>query len=344
MTADGQQSRRGIVLGAGGTLGAAWMVARLAALEREHGFDARDVELLMGSSAGSVIASLLASGVSVGELLDHQRGIAAPENPLAAVGFDYDTTVGGALPERPPLRIGSTRLLGQVVRHPRRLGALTALAAALPPGRGSLAGLHAAVDRAAGADSAWPRSLRVVALDYRTGARVVFGAADAPRAAVADAVVASCSIPGWFAPTDIGGRSYIDAGFRFVTSADAAGGRGLDEVFVLAPLASFLDEPVRFEGGQRWVRIERRWRHYLARRLRSEVAGLAREGLRPVVLTPDADERAAMGTNLMDHRRRRAVLAAALRGHDPLAPPALAPESLAPESLATEPVSAPPGS
>lgn len=329
MTADGPQSRRGIVLGAGGTLGAAWMVARLAALEREHGFDARDVELLMGSSAGSVIASLLASGVSVGELLDHQRGNAAPENPLAAVGFDYDTTVGGALPERPPLRIGSTRLLGQVVRHPRRLGALTALAAALPPGRGSLAGLHAAVDRAAG-DSAWPRSLRVVALDYRTGARVVFGSADAPRAAVADAVVASCSIPGWFAPTDIGGRSYIDAGFRFVTSADAAGGRGLDEVFVLAPLASFLDEPVRFSGAgaQRWVRIERRWRRYLARRLRTEVVALEHEGMRPVVLTPDAEERAAMGTNLMDHRRREAVLKAALRGHDSLtAEPLISPPS-----------------
>lgn len=312
MTGD-RRPRLGIVLGAGGTLGAAWMVARLAALEQEHGFDARDVELLMGSSAGSVIASLLASGVSVGELLDHQRGVAAPENPLAAVGFDYDTTVGGALPDRPPLRIGSPRLLGQVARHPRTLGALTALAAVLPPGRGSLAGLHAAVARAAG-DAEWPGSLRVVALDYSTGTRVVFGAPGAPRPAVADAVVASCSIPGWFAPTGIGGRSYIDAGFRFVTSADVAAGHGLDEVFVLAPLASFLDEVPRLDGERRprFARIERRWRRYLARRLRAEVAALDPEGLRTVVITPSAGERAAMGVNLMDSRRRQAVLQAAL--------------------------------
>lgn len=329
MTAGHPDVRRGIVLGAGGTLGAAWMVARLHALEQEHGFDAREVQLLLGSSAGSVIASLLASGVSVRELLDHQQGVAAAANPLAEVGFDYDTTVGGALPERPPLRIGSTRLLGRVARHPRRLGPLTALAAALPPGRGSLAGLHAAVDRAAGADSAWPRSLLVVALDYRTGERVVFGAAGAPRPAVADAVVASCSIPGWFAPTDIEGRSYIDAGFRFVTSADMAAGHGLDEVFVLAPLASFLEAPTRRDGERapRFDWVERRWRRYLARRLRTEVAGLDHDGPQAiVVMTPSAAERAAMGANLMDTRRRGAVLEATLGGSahlltDPLAAP-----------------------
>lgn len=322
MRARQREMRRGIVLGAGGTLGAAWMIAKLNALEQEHGFDARGVELLLGSSAGSVIAALLAHGVSVRELLDHQRGVAAPGNVLAEVGFDYDTTVGGPLPERPALRLGSMPLLGQVVRHPARLGAMAALAAVLPPGRASLAGLHAAVAGAGRGGTAWPTSLQVVAMDYRTGERVVFGRGQAPRPAVADAVVASCSIPGWFTPARVDGRAYIDAGFRFVTSADVAVDQHLDEVFVLAPLASFLDEPL---PGYRYARVERRWRYYLARRLRSEVAELDRAGMHTVVLTPNADERVAMGANLMDTRRRLAVLAATLGDGTPAADAVAAP-------------------
>lgn len=317
--------RRGLVLGAGGTLGATWMVARLRALERELGFDARDVELAVGSSAGSVLAALLTSGVSVADLLDHQHGRPAPNNPLAQVSFHYDTGVGGALPERPPLRLGSPALLRRVARHPRRLGAMTALAAALPPGRGSLGGLRAAVQRAAGGpDAPWPQALRVTALDYVTGERVTFGAPGAPTASVADAVLASCSIPGWFAPAVIDGRRYVDVGIRQATSADLAAGHGLDEVIVLAPLATVSDQDV---PDRRFARLERSWRRHLTRTLRAEVAALDRDGVRTLVVTPTVDERVAMGPNLMDSRRRARVLDAADPhvGEPVPEPPGLAP-------------------
>lgn len=312
--------RRGVVLGAGGTLGAAWMVARLHAIEQQTGADLRTAELVVGSSAGSVLAAMLSSGISVTDLLAHQRGELAPESPLARSGFDYDSTVGGALPERPPVRIGSTGLLREVVRHPRKLGVMTALAAALPPGRGSLGGLAEALgatldavraDRVALAESVedWPGALRVAAINYRNGDRVVFGAADAPRATVVEAVVASCSIPGWFAPALIGGQPFVDAGFRQATSADLAAGAGLTEVYVLAPLASIGPEapPVT-----RFARLERRWRRYLTGTLAREVAALTADGLEPVVLTPTGEERSVMGANLMDPRRRIRVLEAAL--------------------------------
>ena len=80
------KNRIGVVLGAGGTLGAAWMIARLRALEQLRGFDTREVEVLVGSSAGSVLAAMIACGVSVQDLLDHQRGEADPLNPLAKAG------------------------------------------------------------------------------------------------------------------------------------------------------------------------------------------------------------------------------------------------------------------
>jgi NTE family protein len=128
--------RVGLVLGAGGMLGATWMIARLHQLEASTGYDVRGAELVVGSSAGSVLAAALTSGVSVRELLEHVRGEAAAGSPLARSGFDYDSSLGAALPERPPLRIGSATLLRRAARHPRQLGVWTALAAAAPPGRG----------------------------------------------------------------------------------------------------------------------------------------------------------------------------------------------------------------
>lgn len=305
-----REKRVGVVLGAGGTLGAAWMIARLRALEMLHDFDTRGVDVLVGSSAGSVLAAMIASGVSVRELLEHQRGEANPLNPLDRAGFDHDSSVGGSLPERPPLRLGSARLLGQVVRHPVRLGALTAVAAVLPPGRGSLDGLRAAVREATGESGAWPErpQLRVTALDYRSGERVAFGAPGAPQVSLVDAVVASCSIPGWFAPAVLDGRPYIDAGFRQATSADLAAGLDLDEVFVLSALASYAE--LSRQGSL--ARLERRWRRHLTTVLEREVAPLEAEGVSVTVITPTTEERAAMGGNLMDHRRRTQVLDVAL--------------------------------
>ena len=55
---DGASSgpRRALVLGGGGVLGFAWIVGALSALQVEAGFDARDVQLVVGTSAGAVAA------------------------------------------------------------------------------------------------------------------------------------------------------------------------------------------------------------------------------------------------------------------------------------------------
>jgi NTE family protein len=159
-------------------------------------------------------------------------------------------------------------------------------------------------------DDGWPPALRIAAVNYLTGERVIFGSPDAPSAGVVDAVVASCSIPGWFPPTLIGGQPYVDAGFRQATSADIAAGAGLKTVYVLAPLASVGEEA---PPATRFARLERRWRRYLTRTLEREVDALRADGIDPVVITPTPEERAAMGANLMDPRRRTRVLEIALR-------------------------------
>jgi NTE family protein len=92
-------TRRGLVLGAGGVLGAAWTIGALAAIEEEYGWDPREAEVLIGTSAGSVLASFLGCGIGVEQLLNHQRGVRAEGDP--EIHFDPDRDSGGALPPRP---------------------------------------------------------------------------------------------------------------------------------------------------------------------------------------------------------------------------------------------------
>ena len=78
---------------------------------------------------------------------------------------------------------------------------------------------------------------------------------------------------------------------------------------MLSPLASYVKEAWRTG---RLARLERRWRKHLTAVLEREIAPLVAEGVAITVLTPTAEERVAMGANLMDHGRRTQVLDVAL--------------------------------
>ena len=87
--------------------------------------------------------------------------------------------------------------------------------------------------------------LRIVAVDRANGSRVMFGAPDAPRATVAEAVLASCAVPWIFAPVEIGGREYVDGGVWSPTNLDAVpAGRG-SRVLALIPTAGAALTPLR---------------------------------------------------------------------------------------------------
>jgi NTE family protein len=309
--ADGNGIRRGLVLGAGGVLGLTWMIAALSALEAEEGFDARDVEVCIGTSAGSVLAALLGCGVGVDVALRHQQGIPAPADP--DISWDYDRDSGGAVPPRPGFGIGSPRLLLEAARHPRRVPPMAAFSAALPRGRGTLLPLHRMVELVSEPlpGGGWPAapSTWIVGMDYAAGTRTVFGRGGAPPATLADAVTASCAIPGWYMPVVIDGRPYVDGGTLSPTSLDLLVGAGLDEVYVLAPMASFAYDRPRAA----MARAERRWRRLVTRRVLADAEALRASGTAVTLLGPGPEDLQAIGANLMDPRRRQAVLATALR-------------------------------
>jgi NTE family protein len=278
--------------------------------------------VLVGTSAGSVLSGLLGCGVTVETLVNHQRGIPAPGDP--AVDFDPDSAGGGPLPPRPKIGIGSTALLANAVRHPRRLPPLAILSGLAPQGRGQLDAVGALIDvavEAAHADAGTPAepagaadwathpATWIVTMDYDTGRRVPFGRAGAPAASLREAVMASCAIPGWYAPVTIDDHRYVDGGTCSPTSLDLLGGRGLDEVVVLAPMVSFdMDEPGSLVG-----RVERRFRRAMTKRVLHEAGKVRRQGTAVTILGPGREDLEAIGVNLMDPRRRVRVLDTSLR-------------------------------
>src|ERR1700741_3175856 len=92
-TKGGDRPRVGLVLGAGGVLGGAWLVGALDAIARETGWDPGSADYIGGASAGAMVGALLAWGVppwfmvgqSMGEsfpgLAESQGGNGDPRGP-----------------------------------------------------------------------------------------------------------------------------------------------------------------------------------------------------------------------------------------------------------------------
>jgi NTE family protein len=308
-----RRPRIGLALGGGGVLGAAWMAGALTALQERLDRPLHDVDIIVGTSAGSVLAAALRCGVAVDEIVAHQRG--ATMAALPALG-DIDRESGWR-PPLPRLRLGSTRLLASAARAPHRVHPWVAASALLPQGRAqhrTLTGLvHALLAQSDGrvppAELHWPgRPTWVISVDYESGRRVAFGREGAPAAPLPDAVVASCSIPGWHEPKVIGERRYVDGGLRSNTSVDLLSRVPLDEVYVLAPMASYETDRPRNPA----LRAERFVRQLIANALTREVRKVQAAGATVRALTPGPEDLAAMGLNMMDPARRAQVLETSL--------------------------------
>jgi len=292
-------------------LGFAWMVGALTALQHELDVHPGPDDLMVGTSAGAVTAGILSCGISVDSLRRHQFGMPLPEDP--PISWNYERDAGGSLPPRPRWRPGSPQLVWGGIRNPGAVPPIVALSGLLPAGRRSLEPIQrmiSATAAIAGCAAPWPaRETWIVATDYASGRRVVFGRDGSPAATLADAVGASCAIPAWYAPVAIGGRRYVDGGTTSNTSVDLLEAGEFAEIYVLAPMAALEPDSPRTPV----VRVERRVRRAITRGIVRDVHRLEARGSRVTLLTPGVEDLTAMGTNLMNVRRRLTVLQTSMR-------------------------------
>ncbi|MFI5099056.1 MAG: patatin-like phospholipase family protein [Actinomycetes bacterium] len=289
--------RIGVALGGGGLTGTAFHAGVLCALVEEIGWDARDAEVIVGTSAGSTAGALMRTGFPPRDYVRRVTG-----QPMSAEG----EAILGALPSLvDPLPATRGRrspaapdLARAVARRPWRYRPGVAAAALLPAGTRRV---DPGAARLRSLFRSWPtRSLWICAVDLSDGRRVVFGR-DA-SASVGDAVAASCAVPGYFEPVLIDGRRFVDGGAYSLVSLDLLAGLGLDAVVVSAPLST-LDWVAADPGNA--LRLPAR------AQLEREAARVRRSGTRVVVVQPDARMRRVMGTNTMVAAKRPPVALAA---------------------------------
>jgi NTE family protein len=308
--------RVGLVLGAGGVVGQAYHAGVLAALEHDLGWDPRSAEVIVGTSAGSVTGTLLRLGMKAEDL-----AAAAVEAPLSIHGERLlEPIVQRELPELPtmswgdllrPWRMPSPALLARMARRPWALRPGLAASTLLPSGRIDL-GIHTTkLEELAGEHL--PERLLICAARRDTGARVVFGRPGDPNPTVAQAVAASCAIPGYFKPVVIDGRQYFDGGVHSPTNADILRRFGLDLVLVVSPMSA---------AGGRARTMDAAFRWSAHRRLQREANRLRAAGTRVVTFEPRGRSLQAMGLQAMATDRADRVVQAALletgrrSGHD----------------------------
>jgi NTE family protein len=307
--------RVGMVLGAGGVVGASWLIGALEAFESETGWSAADAEYIVGTSAGSVIGTLAAVGIPAAYISAYASGRSL-DGMEAPPGLDVDvaeleareTGDGYRLAlAPPPIGPGSWRMALSTLRQPLRHSASAVLTGWLPRGVVSTAPISRIVDKFASGD--WPDhpNLWITACDYGSGRRTVFGREDSPPAHIRDAVAASCAIPAFYHPVRIDGRRYVDGGVCSVSNADLLRDRGLDVVIVMNPMSS-----LESAGGPA-QRVAGLLRGAAGRRLGHEVRKLREQGTEVVVIQPTAEDLAVMGANLMARGRRIEVMEQALR-------------------------------
>src|SRR5438105_13500032 len=76
--------RVGLVLGAGGVVGASWLIGALEALQDSTGWDPAEAEYIVGTSAGSVVGALTASGMPPAYMAAYVAGSEVDEIAEAA--------------------------------------------------------------------------------------------------------------------------------------------------------------------------------------------------------------------------------------------------------------------
>ena len=267
-------------------VGIAWESGLLAGLA-EAGLDLSNADLILGTSAGSVVGAQLAMGRPAlglaAPFLSESHQPPSPSQSLGSAPPDLSGLItkmqeaisGTVPPEQARASIGAFALQATTMSEDAFVASFGHYIRDFPEG-------------------AWPEhSFSCTAVDTADGSFAVWNKAS--RVSLARAVASSCSVPGIFPPVTVNGHRYMDGGMRSATNADVANGYGI--VFVVAVTAGSAATPMA---------------ELFRRRLESELDAVRTTGSRLELIAPDMPSLESFGMNLMDYRRRPAAAKAGL--------------------------------
>jgi NTE family protein len=285
----------------------------------EWGVDVVGSDVIVGTSAGSILGSYMASGWTPADFFEYAHGrhrdsVASSDarqeevrrifTPLWTTPLDRIRrgvgSVFAAVSSRGLYRAGARgRLPLPQLRH------------AFPSGMYSSDDTRERFER--DLPQEWPRDgLYICTVDLYSGKRVAFGSPEAAPVSLPQAVLASTAIPGVFPPVRIGGRQYVDGGVFSATSLDLATEAGCESIICIAPLGYRKEEPVMVRDPKLWGPMF--VRQLFARALKREVAAARARGIDVLVIRPWLTELANHGSNSMRHFDREMVVGAAREG------------------------------
>lgn len=215
------------MLAGGGLAGIAWETGILRGIADEEPGAARELlasDVVVGTSAGSVVAAQLGSGVGLDALFERQT-VASSTELRPSVDIDRITelfvtamTAPGTMVEK-RRRIGRAALATPTVAESVRR---KVIAARLPS--------HEWPARR-GREEQQGHGLRIAAVDAVSGELVAFTRDSG--VSLVDAVAASCAVPGAWPPVTIGDRRYVDGGVGSIVNTELAS--DCQAVVVLVP-------------------------------------------------------------------------------------------------------------
>lgn len=235
----------GLSLAGGGHAGAVYEIGALQALQESlDGVDLSALACYVGVSAGALVSSCLANGMSPELLVRIVHDDAPDEEPLAAEVFlapNYRALVSLAFSAPRTLARALWRCAGRL-RDPSLLAALVRASGALPLGvfdnEPIREYLMRVFDRPGRSDDfrALATRLVIVAADLESGRPVRFGLPEHPAVPVSRAVQASTALPGVYPPVEIDGRTCVDGVLLKTLHASVALDEGMKLLLCINPL------------------------------------------------------------------------------------------------------------
>jgi NTE family protein len=245
-------SKTALVLGGGGFTGGVYEIGALRALDLlAVNRTVNELDVYVGTSAGSFIASMVANGVTPEEMMRVlNRELPSPitemdQGSLLRPNYRGFASSAALFPFR---LVGVARELAGRIGDVSIMDVVTGLSAALPTGLYDGRAIERYVeevlsdpDRTNDFRELDPE-LYLPATDLDTTERVVLGEGEWEDLPISSAVAASAALPMVYTPVELRGRQFVDGGIRSTTNIDIAVERGAKFIIVVNPLVPYIND------------------------------------------------------------------------------------------------------